>query len=115
MQPIALGVLETTPAAIAIGQTVGAAFPTAGLSLVGLMMPAAFTGTAISFQACNTLGGTFLPVTSGVAGAALSYVVAASKYVAIDPLDFAGIQFLKLVSNGAEAANRSIVCSMKGI
>lgn len=112
---IAVGELVTATATVPISTSTSQAIPTAGLSLVGLTMPAAFTGTAISFTVSNTLAGTYVPVTTSTSGTALSYAVAASKYVAIDPKDFAGVQFFKIVSNGTEAAARAVVCSMKGI
>ena len=107
------GSLLQPPAVIAISTTTSAAIPTGGTSLVGVMMPAAFTGTAISFTASNTLAGTYNAVVN--AAGAVSYPAAASQYVAIDPKDFQGITFLKIVSNGTEAAARTLVCSLKGI
>lgn len=110
---VALGSLQTASPVIANGQTASGAISTAGLSLVGIKLPAAFTGTTLTFTACDTLGGTYVPVynSAGV----VSYTVAASRYVAIDPKDFQGISFLKIVSGSAEGAARTLVCSLKGI
>lgn len=110
---VALGSLIQTNAAIANGQQESGAIPTAGLSLCGVLLPAAFTGTALTFEACATVGGTYVPVYN--AAGAVSYTVAQARYIAIDPKDFQGILFLKIKSGSAEGAARTLVCSMKGI
>jgi hypothetical protein len=110
---VALGQVVYPSVAIANGQQESAAIQTHGLSLCGIQLPAAFTGTAVTFEACDTVGGTYLPVYN--AGGQVSYTVAASRYIAIDPKDFYGIQFLKIKSGSAEAAARTLICSLKGI
>lgn len=110
---VALGSLVFNSAVIANGQQESGAISTAGLSLCGILMPATFTGTALTFEACATASGTFLPVYN--AAGALSYTVAASRFIAIDPKDFQGIQFLKIKSGSSEGGVRTLVCSMKGI
>lgn len=97
---------------IASGQTVGSVMNTGGQVLCGILMPAAFTGTTITFQVCNTSGGTFQPLYNS--SGQVSYTVAASRYIAIDPKDFYGVAFLKLVSGSSEGATRTVICSMKG-
>lgn len=84
-----------------------------GFSLVGIKVPAAFTGTALTFTMCDTVDGTYVPV-KGTSGSTVSYTVAQGNYYAIDPKDFHGIQFLKIVSNGTEAAARTLLLSLKG-
>ena len=98
---------------IASGQQVSSIIDCGGFTLCGVIIPAAFTGTAITFQMCDTIGGTFVPVT-GVSGSALSYTVAAGKYYAIDPKDFFGIRYLEIKSGSAEGAARTLVCALKG-
>lgn len=110
---IAVGNLILTPIVIPISTSNSGVISTAGLSLCGIQMPAAFTGSALTFLACSTVDGTYLPVYNG--SGAVSYTVAASRYIAIDPKDFYGILFLKIVSGGTEAAARTLICSMKGI
>lgn len=87
---------------------------TGGLSLCGFFTPAALTSTAMTFEACATANGTFVPV-KDTTGAALSIVVAASGYYAVNPVNFQGLAFLKLKSGTAEGADRIITCSLKGI
>lgn len=110
---VSLGQLVSNIQKILSGQPLTAAIATQGLSLCGVKLPAAFTGTALTFLACDTLGGTYIPVYN--ASGQVSYTVAASRYVAIDPKDFFGISFLKIQSNSNEGADRTLVCSLKGI
>lgn len=86
----------------------------AGLTFCGVKFPAAFTGTTITFQMCDTIGGTYVPV-HNAAGTAISYTIAANRYSAIDPKDFYGINFLKIISGSAQAADRTLTVSLKGL
>jgi hypothetical protein len=107
------GQLVVGSAAIANGQTTSGVINTSGSNIVGLQIPAAFTGTAISFQ--GSLDGTlFQPIHSTVSGSALSYTVAQGQYLAITPGDLQGIPFIKLVSNASEGAARTIQYAVKG-
>lgn len=103
--------LSTT---IANGQTKSAVISTGGLALCGIILPAAFTGTTLTFEACDTAAGTFVPVKSTTSGTALSYTVAQGTFAAIDPKDFQGIAFLKIVSGSSEGALRTLKLAMKG-
>lgn len=100
---------------IAATTTTSAAITTNGLSLVGILFPTVFTGTTVTFTMCDTLAGIYVPVKTGTAGTPLSYTVTAAGYNAIDPKDFQGIGFLKIVSGASEAAQRTLICSLKGI
>ncbi len=84
-----------------------------GFCLVGILLRS-FTGTAITFTVCDTLAGTYVPLKSTTSGSSLSYTVAQNTYAAIDPKDFQGVKFLKIVSGSAEAADRTLACSLKG-
>ena len=110
---ISLGQIIYKTVGILISTAESAAIATGGMSLVGIQFPAAFTGTAITFEACDTVDGTFLPVynSSGL----VSYTIAQARFYAIDPKDFAGIQFLKIKSGSTELAARSLICSLKGV
>lgn len=99
---------------IANGQTKSAAIPTGGKTLCGIILPAAFTGVALTFEASSAVDGTFVPVKKAD-GSSLSYTVAQGTFVAIDPKDFYGIAFLKLVSGSAEGGARTVLCALKGI
>ena len=101
-------------AAIPSGETTSGALDLGALTLVGLFMPAAFTGTTVKFQAAESLAGTYRTVTDG-AGSDYSVTVAASKYVPVDPVKLAGVRFLKIVSGSAEGAARSVVLALRRV
>lgn len=110
---IPIGQLLSATAVIASSGTTSGAISSKGVSLVGCQMPAAFTGTAISFTVATTVGGTYQELDNS--SGKISYTVAASKFIAINPVDFYGVQFFKIVSNATESGARSLVCSLKGI
>lgn len=99
---------------IANGAQSSAAFNCGGMSLVGVLLPAAFTGTALTFEVSTAIDGTFVPLKSSTSGTALSYTVAQGTYCAIDPKDFHGVQFLKIKSGSAEGGARTLTCMLKG-
>lgn len=101
-------------ASIANGQTASAAISMSGLSLVGIQLPAAFTGTTITFTGSFD-GVTYQVVKATTSGTSLSYTVAQGTYVAIDPLPFYGLAFIKLVSGSAEGGARSFSVALKGL
>jgi hypothetical protein len=84
----------------------GAATLTGGVtSLVGIQMPAGWTAAAITFQASadgTTYGDVY--TAAGTEVTIPSVAVAASRYIALDPSDFAGMAFLKLRSGTSAAA-----------
>lgn len=84
---------------IAVNGTVSTAMDMEDGTLCGVFIPAGFVGTAMTFQT-SIDGITFVAVNN--AAGALSYVVAASKYIAIDPKDFRGMRYIKLVSGSSE-------------
>lgn len=110
---VSQGTLLQFPATIASGGTSTAGFATGNSSLCGVQMPAAFTGTHLMFQAATAIDGTYQDL-HNLAGQ-VKYPAAASQFIAIDPKDFYGVQFLKIVSDGTEAADRALTCMMKGI
>ena len=107
-------VLLFAPTTIAISTTTSAAIATGGLSLVGVQLPAAFTGTTLTFQ-ISFDGVTYQPVYTSTSGTALSYTVAAGHYVAVNPQDFYGANYIKLISGSSEAAARTFSVALKGL
>lgn len=101
-------------ATIANGAPLSSVIPLNGFSLVGILFPSAFTGATVSFEA-SVDGVTFFPVRSTLMGTLLSYTVTQGTYAAIDPKDFAGIAFLKILSASNEGGARTLTCSVKGI
>lgn len=98
---------------IANAGTTSAAIPTKGLTLVGIMLPDAFTGTAITFTG-SVDGVAYKVVKSTTSGTTLSYTVAQGTYVAIDPAPFYGLAYIKLVSGSSEGGARALVVTLKG-
>lgn len=111
--PVPVGQLVQTTVSIASGQSVGSLISTSGAALVGCQMPSAFTGTSISFSTATSSTGTFQELDNS--SGKLSYIVGQGKYIAINPQDFYGIQYLKIISGSTEASARAINCSLKGM
>lgn len=103
---------STFDAVIANGGTVSDVLDMVGHTLCGIFIPAAFTGVALTFQASPTATGTFVSVRDG-AGAALTVTVAAGQYIPIDPKNFHGLRYLKIVSGSAEGAARTLTVAGK--
>jgi len=104
--------LPSKNAVIAASGTKSAAIPLNGFVPVGIYFPATFTGTAVTFEACDTEDGTYRPVYNSAG--AVSYTIAQARFYALDPKDFAGINFLKIVSGATEGAERTLVVALKG-
>lgn len=98
--------IQIGPVTITGGSTTSGVFTTQGLGLVGLAMPATFTGTTMSFQGSDD-GSNYLALYN-VSGTALSITVAASRLILFSPGDLVGVQFLKLVSGSTEGSDRVI-------
>jgi len=78
-----------------------------GQKFIGIQMPTAFTGTAVTIK--NSVDGTtFQTVYDPVAGADLSYKAAASKFVKIPLTDQGSYNSIQIVSNATEAAARKL-------
>ena len=98
-------------ATVATGQTTSSEVDIADCLLLGVILPAEFDGTTLGFTVSTTTGGTFYTLRDGAGAAAVSYTVAASSYVALDPGLFAGVRYVKIVlgsQTGATAAK--LVC-----
>lgn len=74
--------------------------------MANLLMPAAFTGTTITFLISNEEGGTYVALHKD--GSDVSVAVAASKGVWLDPFIFYGLKYIKIVSGSTEVAARTI-------
>lgn len=76
-----------------------------GVGICGLYTDANLTGTAVSFEV--SYDGTTYVVLKDGAGATYSKTVAPSNYIALDPSMFAGVRFIKVVSNASQLTNAS--------
>ena len=100
---------------IANGQTESSYIETSSKQPIAIHLPAAFTGTAITFKVASTFNGTYKSVTDKD-GAALTLVVAADTVVQILPVDGVVLTpFLKLVSGSAEGDERVIEVKTYGL
>jgi hypothetical protein len=110
---VPLGQVVFPTATIPISTTTSNIISTNGMSLVGCQLPATMTGTSISFTVATSATGTFQELDN--ASGKVTYTIAGGKFIAINPVDFYGVQYFKIVSGSSEAAARSLVCTMKGI
>jgi formylmethanofuran:tetrahydromethanopterin formyltransferase len=97
---------QTQTVTIANGATTSDAINMNGFDLVSLVLPAALTSTAMSFQA--SIDGTNFFTLYNTGGAALTVTVGASRIVLFVPGDLGAFPFLKLVAGSTEAGTRSI-------
>lgn len=105
----------TKTVTIASGATDSEAIRVDNYVVAGLLMPAAFTGTAITFLASDKKDGTFRAVYDSD-GVQVSAAVAISQAVGLSSGEadaMAPWAYIKLVSNAAEAADREIGVALK--
>lgn len=74
-----------------------------GNTLVGITMPAAWTTAAMTFSVSTDGGTTWCEMTTS-AGAEVSYTVAASQYIAVDPTLWRGVNAVKVRSGTLASA-----------
>ena len=73
-----------------------------GLHAESIIMPAAWAAAGLSFAACETQGGTFLPLVDAM-GQEITLTVAADQWVMLPVGMIRGIPWLKLQSGTAAA------------
>ena len=78
-----------------------------GTTLTALEISAEFDGAAIGLQASSTVDGDFVAVHEQ-GGAALAISAAASRLVTLEPAKFAGLQYIKLISDTAQSGATDI-------
>ena len=100
-----------TSVTIANGGTTSGEIDLTDIQDGGFIIPAAFTGTTLSFLVSNESGGTFSEVKTN-ANAAIAPTVNVSRAYPFRP-EVLAFNFAKIVSNGAEAAERTILISIK--
>ena len=79
--------------------------------LAEILMPAAFTGTTLTFTISDTQGGTYVTA-KDTAGSTISYTAAASTGIKVPTDDFRGAKFIKLVPGSSEGADRIILLGL---
>lgn len=93
------------------GTTSTAAELADGFSLVALQLPAVFEGTALTFTG-STDGTTYVAVYAAGGAAAYSVTVGTDRIVPVDTLVFAGLRFIKVVSNAAGGENAATTVTL---
>ena len=97
---------------IANGATVSDIVDVQGHGLVGIIIPAAFTGTTLTFQGSFD-NNTFVAMYDS-AGTELSVTVSTSRMISFCPSDFVSPRYLKIVSGSAEGAERIVELMFRG-
>jgi hypothetical protein len=101
----------TTTATILSGGSTSTSVDFMHASFGGLAIPAAFTGTSMTFTVCGTIGGTYQALNDKY-GTAVSMVVAQGKSYPL-PMELAGWPYFKIVSGSSEGADRIITIVRK--
>ncbi len=94
-------------AIIAASSNTSAAILLFGLRAVGIFIPSAFTGTTITFTVSSD-GVTYVALYDST-GTQVSVTVSTSRYIYFDPVIFAGIAYLKIVSGSTEGTERTLI------
>lgn len=84
------------------------AFTASNFAAFGLQMPAAFTGTSITFQVSADDGATYQALYDATGTAQVSVAVAASRSYDL-PAELAAWDHFKIVSGSAEGAARALI------
>lgn len=98
--------VNTGAVTIASGATASTAIDLQSFGFVGFITPAALTGTAFTFTG-SIDNSTFVALYNSD-NTAYSITVGTSRYYCLNPADFLGMKYVKIVSNGAEGADRTI-------
>jgi len=89
-----------------------------GLIPLGIQCPATITSASITFKA-SALDSAHPDVPFTTYGSLynkngeVSYAVAANRFIALDPADFAGVASFKIATASGEAANRKFAVIMR--
>ena len=84
-----------------------------GKILVGIEMPATFTGTSLTILATND--NTNYKDYYNSAGSKVSISVGTNRYIGLLPADFSGLERFKLVSSATEGSARSLILKLRGM
>jgi len=85
-----------------------------GTTLCGLFIPSSMDGTELSFQVAFSSGGTFYDLRDEN-NSLVTAQITTGDYVSLNPSTFAGIQFIKIVSDVTETAERTIQLSSRAV
>lgn len=102
---------DTNAVTIANGGTTSTSLDLSARGLVGFITPAALTGTAFTFTG-SVDNSTFVALYNSD-NTAYSITVGTSRFYCLNPADFLGMRYVKIVSNGSEAAERTITVTTR--
>lgn len=97
-----MNVLDTLPATIANGQSITSALNLGGLRLFGIVMPSAWTTANLTFQMSHDGGATWNNIYD-TNGNEISITAGTSRFIALDPVNYASITMLKVRSGTSGA------------
>ncbi len=111
--PAYAGDFTNETVSIASGATDSTELDTNGRLLYLIELPAAFTGTALTFKCAAASGGTFKAIYSN--GTLVTITVAQNRMESTSTIagSLAACRFLKVVSGSSEGGTRSIVLLLK--
>lgn len=96
---------------IANTETTSTAVDARSAALFGVALPAAFTGTSLTFTVCSTEDGTYQTLEDST-GNAVSLTVEQGKSYTL-PNELAPWPWFKIVSGSAEGGSRSLIVTRK--
>lgn len=110
--------LVSTGATIANGTSLSATVDIGGTTLAGIVMPAAWDAANLTFQASHD--GTSFNNLYDALGGEKTVTAAASRFIALDPADFAGVRYLKLRSGTSgtpvnQTVNRTVTLLSRAV
>jgi hypothetical protein len=119
MRNTVANMIDFVPAVIAGGQSVSGAVSLGGLRLFGLVMPSAWTAAGVTFQMSPDGGATWNNVYD-VNGNEITVTAGTSRFIALDPANFAAVPMLKLRSGTSgtpvnQGADRTIQLVLRAI
>lgn len=100
------------PIDVTFSGTTSDAINLSGLQVVAVVMPSSVVGSSMTFTASTAIGGTYVSVYDEAGGGAYTATMGTSRWIPLKAIVFAGVPFLKLVSNGSEAAGTTfkLIC-----
>lgn len=111
--PVLYPITETITVDIPNGQSASSVVDMQDFSMVGLIIPIAFTGTTITFNGSHD-NINFYPLYN-TAGTQLSITVGPDRWVEFSPGDFAGVRFLSFVTGSLQAQNTILTVVVRSL
>lgn len=106
-------IVETIETTIANGETKSAIINMKGISLKTILLPAVFDGSNLAFEVSDN-GIDFYPYYN-INNVVVAIDITAGRAYGVAAIDFYSIQYMKIVSNASQAADRTIKLIGRGI